>query len=244
MLYIRSSVNYKRNTAKHILFLIISIVLSIVPEEVSAQNSKSSSQILSAMVGKIRSTPSVKMEFEFLAVDKLGLQNPARENYSGSVTASGDFYKLYNSNFELFCDGETKWMVNHSEGEVTIFHHDPGQTDIVENPMGFFTTVESAYNFPERAKSEIIKSVSPSVNGQQVWSIELKPKNKRAPYKEIVLSINSATNQPTLVKYTSRDNSVYIVVIKEFKSLPQQLPKSIFTPPSPLPPGYKTNDLR
>ena len=244
MLYIRQSFNYTSSAAKHILFLIITIVLSNAPAEVSAQNSKSSSQILSAMVEKIRSAPSVKMEFEFLAVDKFGLKNPDNESYSGSVTASDDFYKLNNPNFELFCDGKTKWMVNHSEGEVTIFHHDPGQTDIVENPMGFFTTVESAYNFPERAKSEIIKSVSPSVNGQQVWSIDLKPKNKRAPYKEIVLSINSATNQPTLVKYTSRDNSVYIVIIKDFKSLTQQLPKSTFTPPSPLPPGYKRNDLR
>ncbi|MDD4059054.1 MAG: hypothetical protein PHO95_09185, partial [Bacteroidales bacterium] len=133
---------------------------------------------------------------------------------------------------------------NHSEREITIFYHDSTQTDIIENPMGFFKSIDKGYNFSERANKVIVNNINEFVNGKQVWSMDLKPKDKRVPYKTITLSVDTETNLPLLVKYTSRDDSVYIIVIKSFKILPQPIPQSSFKLPKVIPSDYKSNDLR
>jgi len=176
------------------------------------------------------------MEIEFITSEY--------DSYSSVVIASGESYMLENQLFELYCDGESKWMINHSEREITIFYHDSTQTDIIENPMGFFKSIDKGYNFSERANKVIVNNVNEFVNGKQVWSMDLKPKDKRVPYKTITLSVDTETNLPLLVKYTSRDDSVYVIVIKTFKILSQPIPQSSFKLPKVIPSDYKLNDLR
>lgn len=200
------------------------------------QSSNKISDILSALIQKIKGAPSIKMEIEFITSEY--------DSYSSVVIASGESYMLENQLFELYCDGESKWMINHSEREITIFYHDSTQTDIIENPMGFFKSIDKGYNFSERANKVIVNNVNEFVNGKQVWSMDLKPKDKRVPYKTITLSVDTETNLPLLVKYTSRDDSVYVIVIKTFKILSQPIPQSSFKLPKVIPSDYKLNDLR
>ena len=215
----------------------------------SAQASNKTADILLALSQNIKSAPSISMDFEIMVsntkVKPSATGVPSRiESYSGVVLAAGDSYKLVNPQFELYCDGESKWMVNHSEKEITVFHHDASQTDIVENPLGFFTSVSKGYDYSEVSKKEIVKNIHSQINGKELWIINLKPKSTRAPYKTIKLGIDPATNQPLLVTYTSKDDSVYTIIIKKFTRLGQQLPQSTFRLPQQIPSDYKTNDLR
>lgn len=199
--------------------------------------SNKTSDILSALSRNIKSAPSIRMEFDIYV-------SSSNDSYSGTVLAAGNSYKLVNPQFELYCDGESKWMVNHTDREITVFQHDASQTDIVENPLGFFTSIGNSYNFAERSWKEFIRNVNPVINGKEVWMVNLKPKNSRAPYKTIKLGIDTNNNQPVIVVYTSRDNSVFTIVVKKFVRLEQPLPQSTFKLPKSTPSGYKTNDLR
>ena len=215
----------------------------------SAQASNKTADILLALSQNIKSAPSISMDFEMIVSNpkvkssSTGISSN-NDSYSGSVLAAGDSYKLVNPQFELYCDGRSKWMVNHSEKEITVFQHDASQMDIVENPLGFFTSVSKGYDYSERSKREVVKNIHSQINGKEVWIINLKPKSTRAPYKTIKLGIDPATNQPLLVTYTSKDGSVYTIIIKKFTRLGQPLPQSTFKLPQQIPSDYKTNDLR
>lgn len=209
--------------------------------------------LLTAFIANIRTAPSIKMDFELRtqvaknsASSTLSASSAsmASQNYTGSVIAAGNSYKLENSQFELYCDGITKWIVNHSGQEITIFQHDTTQTDIIENPMGFFTSVNKGYDYPERPKNDIVKGIHQSINGKQIRLIDLKPKSKQTAYKSIILGIDPATNQPLLVKYTARDNSVYTIIITKFSRLNTPIASGTFVLPEPKPAGYFVNDLR
>lgn len=165
------------------------------------------------------------MEFEMIS---------GSGSYNGSVVASGGAYKMENNELELFCDGETKWIVNHSGKEISIFHHDPGHTDIVENPMGFFGSLDKGYTFSEKS----------SLDNKGLYIIELKPKNKHTAYKTITLGIEPGSYNPRQVRYTAKDNTVYTIIISKFTSSGQPLAPSSFRLAEPYPSGYFINDLR
>ena len=181
--------------------------------------------LLNSFTNNIKSKASVTMEFEMIS---------GSGSYNGSVVASGGAYKMENNELELFCDGETKWIVNHSGKEISIFHHDPGHTDIVENPMGFFGTIDKGYTFSEKS----------SLDNKGLYIIELKPKNKHTAYKTITLGIEPGSYNPRQVRYTAKDNTVYTIIISKFTSSGQPLAPSSFRLAEPYPSGYFINDLR
>lgn len=181
--------------------------------------------LLNSFTNNIKSKSSVKMEFEMIT---------SSGNYKGSVVASGSAYKMENNELELFCDGETKWIVNHPAKEISIFHHDPGHTDIVENPMGFFGSLDKGYTFSEKS----------SLDNKGLYIIELKPKNKHTAYKTITLGIEPGSYNPGLVRYTAKDNTVYTIIISKFTSSGQPSAPFSFRLSEPYPSGYFVNDLR
>ena len=181
--------------------------------------------LLNSFTNNIKSMSLVTMEFEMIS---------GSGSYNGSVVASGGAYKMENNELELFCDGETKWIVNHSGKEISIFHHDPNHTDIVENPMGFFGSIDKGYIFSEKS----------SLDNKGLYTIELKPKNKHTAYKTITLGIEPGSFNPRLVRYTAKDNTVYTIIISKFTSSGQPLAPSSFRLAEPYPSGYFINDLR
>lgn len=181
--------------------------------------------LLNSFTNNIKSKSLVTMEFEMMF---------GSGSYKGSVVASGGAYKMENNELELFCDSETKWIVNHSGKEISIFHHDPGHTDIVENPMGFFGSLDKGYTFSEKS----------SLDNKGLYIIELKPKNKHTAYKTITLGIEPGSYNPRQVRYTAKDNTVYTIIISKFTSSGQPLAPSSFRLAEPYPSGYFINDLR
>lgn len=181
--------------------------------------------LLNSFTNNIKSKSLVTMEFEMIS---------GSGSYKGSVVASGGAYKMENNELELFCDGENKWIVNHSGKEISIFHHDPGHTDIVENPMGFFVSLDKGYTFSEKS----------SLDNKGLYIIELKPKNKHTAYKTITLGIEPGSYNPRQVRYTAKDNTVYTIIISKFTSSGQPLAPSSFRLAEPYPSGYFINDLR
>ena len=131
-------------------------------------------------------------------------------------------------------DGTSKWMLSVEAGELTVFPNDTTQNDLVENPVGFLTSLSkpgSGYKFPDKPKDG------------PVWIIELTPVSKRTAYKNVLVGINKVTNLPVSIEYNGKDGSNYKVVITSFKNVSVK-PLSEFAFPQSRMAGLTVTDLR
>jgi hypothetical protein len=197
----------------------------------SAGANTSSAKLLQKMAEAIKANASVELHFEMVATLS-GASGP--EAFKGVVDAQGDAFRLINPHLELYCDGKSKWILNVDAAELTIFPNDTTQKDIVENPVGFLTSLgraDSGYKFPDKPKDG------------PVWIVELIPVSKRTAYKNVLVGINKVTNLPVSIEYNGKDGSNYKVVITNFKNVPAR-PVSYFIFPQSKVAGLTITDLR
>jgi hypothetical protein len=197
----------------------------------SALANTNSAQLLRKMTEAIKENAAVELKFEMVAT-VAGSATP--DAFKGTVQAQGNAFRLINPHVELFCDGKSKWILNVDAGELTIFPNDTTQKDLVENPVGFLTSLgepDSGYKFPEKPKDG------------PVWIIELTPVSKRTAYKNVIVGINKITNLPVSIEYNGKDGSNYKVVITSFKSVPAWALSNFVFPESKRS-GLTVTDLR
>ena len=120
---------------------------------------------------------------------------------------------------------------------MVIVPNDPSATDIVENPLGFLTSLDKGYEYPFRV-------FSGSRNGKQIWVVELTPVNKRLAYKSISVGIEKDKYLPVMIKYLSKDGSSYTINIVKFENQNSVRPKEYFQFPSSRLKGLSVNDMR
>jgi outer membrane lipoprotein-sorting protein len=197
----------------------------------SAFANTNSAQLLRKMTEAIKQNQAVELKFEMVATIA-GSGTP--DAFRGTVQAQGNAFRLINPHVELFCDGKSKWILNVDADELTIFVNDTTQKDLVENPVGFLTSLagaDSGYKFPDKPKDG------------PVWLIELTPVSKRTAYKNVIVGINKITNLPVSIEYNGKDGSNYKVVITSFRSVPAW-PLSNFVFPDSKISGLTVTDLR
>jgi outer membrane lipoprotein-sorting protein len=231
-----------------VVFVAVLLFLTTQPISLSAQNPKSA-EIIRYFINTIKSMPGIDMEFELRTENINGSLSKAGSGsnsgtasgssavYKGTVNAQGDAYKLINPDLEIYCDGHSKWLVNQNDKEVIILPHDPSVTDIVENPLGFMTSVDKGYEYPFRV-------FSGSRSGKQIWVVELTPLNKRAAYKSISIGMEKNTYIPVMIKYVAKDNTGYTIDVKKFTKVNSLRPKEFFQLIPARLKGYEVNDMR
>ncbi len=196
------------------------------------QGATSTTDLLSKMRSAIKQYSAIEVTFQMSA------KSPEGEmlgDFTGTVQAQGHAFKMVNPQLELFCDGKSKWILSTEIDELTIFPNDTSDTDLVENPIGFLTslgTESSSYSYSARLKDS---------NGS--WVVELIPSSKKMPYKSMLVGIDRISNLPVKIEYTARDGSSYVVVIKSFKPS-SGWPASNFIFPSNRLKGLVVTDLR
>lgn len=173
---------------------------------IASKSALSTTDLLSKMRTAIKQHPAIEVAFLMSAKSA---QGELLGDFSGTVQAQGHAFKMVNPQLELFCDGKSKWILSTEINELTIFPNDTSDTDLVENPIGFLTslgTQTSSYSYSARLKES---------NGN--WVVELIPSNKIMPYKSVLVGIDKVSNLPVKIEYTAKDGSSYVVVIKSFK---------------------------
>ena len=189
-------------------------------------------KLLEQMAQALKNKPAIELTFELTAADPTGAVNGSLE---GSVQAQGYSFKLINPELEVYCDSKSKWIVNKTTKELTIFPNDTTQTDLVENPVGFLTSLNKAnsqFSLPRTA----VQTVTPQ-GCKAIWQIELTPKNKYAAYKSLIIGIEKDTYLPCLIRYQSTDDSSYTIHIKTIKTQTTRWPITNFQ----IPPSYLSN---
>ncbi|MDP3437547.1 MAG: outer membrane lipoprotein carrier protein LolA [Bacteroidales bacterium] len=196
------------------------------------QGAPSTTDLLSKMRAAIKQHSAIEVTFNMSA------KSPEGEllgDFAGTVQAQGNAFKMVNPQLELFCDGKSKWILSTEIDELTIFPNDTSDTDLVENPIGFLTslgTQTSSYSYSARLKES---------NGN--WVVELIPSNKKMPYKSVLVGIDKNSNLPVKIEYTAKDGSSYVVVIKSFKPS-SGWPETNFIFPASRMKGLLVTDLR
>lgn len=189
-------------------------------------------KLLDQMAEALKEKKAIELTFELTATDPSGAVNGSLE---GEVQAQGYAFKLINPEIEIYCDGESKWIFNKQTKELTIFPNDTTQTDMIENPIGFLTSLNSKnsqFKHPRKAVETI-----EAQGCKPIWQIELSPKNKFAAYKSLIITIEKENHLPCLIRYQSRDDSSYTIHMKSLKNQPELWPVTNFQPP----PSYLTN---
>jgi hypothetical protein len=226
----------------NIVFAFILSAITLFPPfaELKAQNPKTS-DIVRYLTETIRTMPAVDMDFELIQDKSAGKgSSPSRGGmsiYKGVVQAQGNSYKLTNPELELYCDGFTKWILNISAKELVIVPNDATATDIVENPLGFLTSLSKGYEYPFRV-------FSGSRNGKQIWIVDFTPLNKRLAYKSISVGIEKNTYIPLMIKYLAKDGTSYIINITRFEKQNSVRPREYFQFPAARLKGLEVSDMR
>lgn len=200
--------------------------------------SPSSEQLLSKMVTAIKKGEALELNFNMTAVSDKGA---VIGSFSGVVCAQGYAFKLENPQLEIYCDGDSKWIYNIDEKEVTIFPNDTSQVDLIENPIGFLLSLGSSdaqFKYPNRARE-----TKSSTDSKKLWSIELTPKSKYSPYKSLSICIDKSSYLPVMLMYRSSDDSSYTISISSFNYMPLW-PISYFTFPQTKLKRANVTDLR
>lgn len=188
--------------------------------------------LLKKMAQALKEKPAIELTFELTAADPNGAVNGSLK---GMVQAQGYSFRLINEELEIYCDSKSKWVLNILTNELTIFPYDSTQTDLVENPIGFLTslsTENSQFKHPRQA----VETLKPH-GTKPIWQIELTPKSKFAPYKSLIIAIEKENHLPCLIRHQSTDDSSYTIHIKTIKSRPTPWPITYFQ----IPPSYLTN---
>jgi outer membrane lipoprotein-sorting protein len=195
------------------------VILQVLPLQVNAQQNKSS-EILSGFISRIESLRAAEIQFTMTVNG---------DTIEGMVESQKESFRLINGQMEIYCNGMTKWIYNIDNKEITIVDNDPSTTDLTENPMAFFNSLEKSYSYDQKAKSHITKAnpsspvssltdvnIPQSLINKQLWIIDLRPKNKHLSYSSITLGIEKGTLNPVLVAYNLKEGASHIIYITKF----------------------------
>jgi outer membrane lipoprotein-sorting protein len=156
--------------------------------------------------------------------------------FEGIVQSQGESFRLTNSQLELYCNGTTKWIYNIDNKELTIMPNDLSQTDLMENPMAFLTSLGKGYSYNE-------KPVETTESGKTAWKIEMKTVNKKLAYTSITLIVEKSTLKPLAVEYLAKNGTLHVARIPYLVGK-RPWPAGYFSFPQSRMNGLSVTDLR
>lgn len=146
---------------------------------------------------------------------------------SGNFVAQGDCFRLASGSVEVYCDGRAKWIYDKENTEITVFPHDSLSSDPAENPFAALVRTDPAlYSF--RGGVDVTDR-----DGVRIYSFTMVPKDNRAPYREICISVDASTWLPAEAGYVGRGGDVYELHIGRVKSV-QRKNHDFFVPSEEL----------
>jgi outer membrane lipoprotein-sorting protein len=166
-----------------------------------AQDSKF---FLQTFVQKMSARPVL---FDFL-FEYENLPQQINETHKGTALCYNKQFRVLTANVEVYCDGDTKWVYNVSVDEVMIFPAAEAH-DITDNPLLYIQ--QHADNF--KHKPTVQRKVE---QGKAVLFLDLIPKDKKAVYISIGLTVDAVTYYPVSIQYRLKDGQRYTIHVSAF----------------------------
>lgn len=148
----------------------------------------------------------------------------------GTIILSGNKFVIKTKEVSTWFDGKTQWSYSSSINEVNI--SEPTATELQQiNPFAIINNFKTAFN------AKLLNSP------KGCYKILLTAKDGKQPTKSVELTINSATNFPSLIVITAKNNSKATIKIKTINA-GNKLPESTFKFNPKNYPGVEIIDLR
>ncbi|MCF8336283.1 MAG: outer membrane lipoprotein carrier protein LolA [Bacteroidales bacterium] len=175
---------------------------------ISAQD-KNAEKLLKTLAEKHNAYENITADFTF---HYKSLQSESENTWSGSVIMEGEKYKLELRNSTIYYNGTTLWNYLQGPNEVNI--SEPVQnedSDIINHPHQIFDIYKKK-NFKYKFLGK------ESMNGQEVYVIDLYPKTLDKDYSRIRLYLTQEAIQIHSAKIFAKDGSRYTIEIKNMKT--------------------------
>lgn len=161
---------------KQIVFLLFTSVLSI---QLNAQDTKAAQKLLDEVSTKIASFETMTFEFDYVLENR---QENIKQETNGSVTVSGDRYKLLFLGAEQLFDGEKTYTIVPENEEITITSVEETE-DIGLNPSKLLYFYKEGYAFQWDIKQNVM--------GRTIQFIKLIPTEENKDVDYLLLGIDT-----------------------------------------------------
>lgn len=122
----------------------------------------------------------------------------------GTYAVSGDKYYMQTDEYEVVCDGKTRWEINHYDEEVLIDNANPADRNILSNPTRAFEFAPDIFNSSYKGAEER--------DGKAVDVVELTPVDSKSTLLRVTLVIKHREGLPIELRYLSDGLSEDVVV--------------------------------
>ena len=161
---------------KQIVFLLFTSVLSI---QLNAQDTKAAQKLLNEVSTKIASFETMTFEFDYVLENR---QENIKQETNGSVTVSGDLYKLFFLGAEQLFDGKKTYTIVPENEEITITSVEETE-DIGINPSKLLYFYKEGYSFQWDIKQNVM--------GRTIQFIKLIPTEENKDVDYLLLGIDT-----------------------------------------------------
>jgi outer membrane lipoprotein-sorting protein len=161
---------------KQIVFLLFTSVLSI---QLNAQDTKAAQKLLNQVSTKIASFETMTFEFDYVLENR---QENIKQETNGSVTVSGDRYKLLFLGAEQLFDGKKTYTIVPENEEITITSVEETE-DIGINPSKLLYFYKEGYAFQWDIKQNVM--------GRTIQFIKLIPTEENKDVDYLLLGIDT-----------------------------------------------------
>lgn len=210
--------------------ILLSVLMFILVLPVFSQTKDAKAiALLDEVSAKTKSFKTIRADFSYTMENK---QAKINEEKTGTLTLSGDKYRLKASGQEVICDGKLIWTYMKESNEVQI--NDLDSKDDALTPSKLLSSYNANY------KSRILKD-RPSKDADEV-TIELIP-NVIKNFTKAILVVDKAKKQVrTFMLFDKSGNTFTYKITKYQTDIP--VPTSDFTFDKSKFPGVEINDMR
>ena len=205
------------------------LVVFFIGFSTQAQDKKAK-DLLDKVTAKVKSYNNITIDFKYSL-------NNAKENINqdskGSVVMKGNQYVLSFMGITKIFDGKKNYTIVPEDEEITISTVND-KDDSAITPSKMLTFFNTGYKF----SMDIVQNVG----GKKIQYIKLIPTNPKDQRKEILLGIDSKTNNIYNVIEIAKKGTKTTLTVNSFKTN-QPLPKNQFTFVASKYPNYYINKL-
>jgi len=191
---------------------------------------KKAKDLLDKVTAKVKSYNNISIDFKYSL-------NNAKENINqdskGSVVMKGNQYVLNFMGITKIFDGKKTYTIVPEDEEITVSTVNE-KDDSAITPSKMLTFFNKGYNF----SMDIVQNVG----GKKIQYIKLVPTNAKDQRKEILVGIDSKTNNIYNVIEIAKKGTKTTLTVNSFKTN-QALPKNQFTFVASKYPNYTINKL-
>ena len=161
---------------KSIVFLFFTLTTTF---SLQAQNTEAAKKLLYEVSAKIASFKTMTFDFDYVLENR---QENIKQETNGSVTVSGDRYKLLFLGAEQLYDGEKTYTIVPENEEITIETKDEAE-DVGINPSKLLYFYKEGYAFQWDIKQNVM--------GRNIQFIKLIPMDENKDINYLLLGIDT-----------------------------------------------------